>query len=132
MQASSFIVQNWPLIIMFLIPVYLILKLNKPDDLGVDTKELVDLINMGEVDLYDIREKEEHDKCFILSSKHENVKDLIKNNKKSNKTIVVICKNGHKSASFVQKTIKNQKLKIKYLQGGIDEWLKFNLPVLNN
>ena len=95
--------------------------------------EAVLLINKEAALVLDIREANEHGQGSIIDAKHisssalpQKVAGLAAN---KDKPILVFCKMGNRSAQACKLLMKNGYTKVFGLKGGINAWIKDQLPV---
>ncbi len=94
------------------------------------SKLCFELINLKQLNIIDIRDLSEF-LCMRIDSANHHPKP-IKLSEQSTKNIGLICKNGKKSQDEIKKWQElNPDLSFFIIQGGIDEWVKHELPIIN-
>ena len=103
-----------------------------PDVSQITANELYGRIRLGEVEVYDVREKELFD-AYHIEGKHVSIEDLLGNPELivSDKDVVLICEKGVNSAAIIEELEKEYKgNKLYNLDGGIQEWMSQDLPII--
>ncbi|WP_092483779.1 rhodanese-like domain-containing protein [Candidatus Ichthyocystis hellenicum] len=98
----------------------------------VDPEQLVIMINKGKVVLVDLRQEEER----LLNGEIKGSRHILYEkfsadslpNVSSDKSVVLICRDGKRSGVLVR-SLKKEGVSAYYLSGGIDAWVDSCLPV---
>ncbi len=98
--------------------------------------EAVTLINRSNAFVLDVRDEAEFASGHIADATHISVADLAARvgelKKYQNKTILVNCQKGMRSAKACDILRKAEFTQVNNLQGGISAWLEAKLPVVTN
>jgi rhodanese-related sulfurtransferase len=97
----------------------------------IGSKALSEALKSEEILLLDVRTSIEFVENAIENSVHIVLSDLTGSENILNeaKQIVIICKAGVRACKGFDKLSPENQIKAKVLDGGIDEWIKNNLPV---
>jgi len=102
-----------------------------PDVSQITSTELHDKMQLGEVNVYDIREKELFD-VYHIEGEHISIEKLLENPQllKNDKEIVLVCEQGINSAAIIEELEKEyDETKLYNLDGGIQAWMSLGLPI---
>lgn len=125
-----FLVQHWGLTLIFVASFVwvVIVEIQSRANRGysLTSREAVDMLNKQQTVLFDIRPKEAFDKGHIVSAKLSTSDTLVADKKK--KTLLV-CDRGIASASAVKRLRKAGNLNVFFIEGGIQAWVKTELPL---
>ncbi len=130
---SEFILNNWFLLVCFLIVAVCYLATFMGASSGVSVQEAVGIINSETIVILDTRgEKlfnEGHISGAMLLSNSEI--DSLSNEilKYKEKTVLVYCESGLSSGSFVKKLEEKGFGRVKYIKGGLVSWRQENYPI---
>ena len=135
-QLIQFLSYNWAMsaaliIVFFMIFINEIQFLRKKGK-EVSPQELVSLINNENATVIDLREKENYRKSHIIDSIHATLEEF-KDNKMShykNKTFILVCDQGVKSASLALKLRGQGFENPLVLSGGMNAWQSEKLPTV--
>ena len=129
-------INNYPLLVggtigVFLLAVFIELKLKEANICGLTPTEAVKLINNNAV-VYDLREPKDFDKKHILNAINLDQDALLGNPPKKKDAMVLVCDGGglskKTSLSLRSKNLDN----VFYIKGGQLEWENSSLPCETN
>ena len=94
---------------------------------GIDCSDLVTKINESQIVVLDTREKAEYKKGHISQAI---LHDSSTTKKLEFDEVVVYDKDEMTSVSSAERILKNNSIKVFYLEGGIQSWTENNLPLV--
>ena len=128
----DFFVSNIALFFLIVVSGLLLVIPNRSKKI-ISVKESVVLINRQPIILVDVRNTNEFKKARIDNSLNVPLDKLAENidkfKKNPNKTIVVYCQKGFRSAQAVKILYKLGIDNVVGIEGGLDAWQKDNLPI---
>lgn len=131
----DFFINNIALIFLIIVSGFLLVfpKIISSNQKIVSIKEAVILMNRQPVNLVDVRSFDEYKKGRINNSINIPLDQLADNmdklKKSPNKTLLLYCQKGFRSAQAVKILTKLGINSAISIEGGLDEWQKENLPI---
>lgn len=126
----SFLVQHWGLALIFLASFVWVVVVETQSranrGYSVTPREAVEMMNKENIVIFDIRPKEVFVAGHIVSAKLSTSAALVADKKK--KTLLV-CDRGIASASAVKRLRKAGNANVFFIEGGIQAWVKTELPL---
>ena len=136
-QLTQFLGHNWAmsaaLIIVFAMILFNEIQFLRKKGKEVSPQEVVNLINNENAVVFDLRAKENYLKSHIIDAISITQDDFDKNNKMDrhkNKTIILVCEQGVKSAALALKLRTQGFVNPVVLSGGMTAWQSAQLPTL--
>ncbi len=134
-QLSAFFVTNWPLLLALIIILFMLVRsyigpgASKP----VSPMELLQLINHQNALVLDVRTDKEHRDGHIINSMHIPLSRLTDQLSQlaayKHSSVVVVCRNGARSAQAAGTLRKAGFEQVHNLAGGITAWQNANMPL---
>lgn len=136
----EFAANHWILTSVFVSIIILLVSSSLKDALGgsnaVTPAEAINLINHDNAVVVDVREDKEFAEGHIVNAIHiplANLTDqLNKLSKYKNKTVIMNCRSGHRSAIACKTLMKEGFENVRNLKGGVLAWSSDNLPLTKN
>lgn len=135
-QIVPFLTKHWwlALALVIIILALLVIEFGRKGKSGrVSPSEATHLINRERAVVIDIRDREEYSHGHIVNAIHIPQNELLNNPNKikkyQDKTIILVCRQGHFSPAVVKKLQKSGFDKVFMLAGGISSWKEFGLPL---
>jgi len=100
----------------------------------ISPSELYQKMKEEKISVVDIRESRLHD-LYHIESKHIDISLILENPDliPDNQQVVIVCEGGIKSTEIIEELKKSGKKQNLYsLEGGMQAWIKSNLPVITN
>jgi len=137
-QYLTFFIAHWELSFVFLAALVwvVVTEINsrRQDSVGIQTQEAIDLINKKSAKIFDLRKIEAFQVGHIVGAKQmtfDPSKDDVKTRLKITPQtyVLLVCYMGKTSAKIVQQLRAQGYLNTFSLNGGMNEWVKENLPL---
>ena len=124
----NFFFEYWFLFFLFIFVLSLLLYLEYKSYYYlncISTYNLIKLMNINNVFVYDIRCKDEYDKGHIINSLNILETSVLKDRilKFHSNNVVIVCEDGLKSANCIRINFCNSSNSVLYLKSGIKGWI---------